>query len=400
TNSHRTNHGPLFPLLQLTPSNPWGDGQGGSISDRDSLHEACPSSTRYLPRHNLDINHNLKAKHPQHPFKWSTRRLRTINQHWFWSGNYYRAHHDPSKQGPFRIKPHQARAILNNKAIGTKRAGVEPFVRTWANRDSIRRRRQHEQRSWKELADAGLEDQDDEEVQLPFERERERSERRQQRRRPPSLERQDAFRDERTSKKRREMMRKADLTWAYYYACGAMVTGQEYDADEKIRVVGHDQGVYEKDIYEAAARVVHDSGTEELDWEYGRELIDQARFRIQTKRFRGRRVPTCKQEERVGQVFASDMRLEFSTLGVNEALAALIYSSQEGIGDRDVHMQEAPLLRIVYEAADTTDEEEDNEWELLDGFRASDDDTPPSRETAVVTTEDDLIPWVLILPSP
>ncbi|KAK4171786.1 hypothetical protein QBC36DRAFT_87788 [Triangularia setosa] len=313
-----------------------GGGIEDSTSDLDSPSEAYLSSTRSFPqRANIDINHNPKAKHSQHPFKWSTCR-RKAHEHWLWSGNYYWSHHDPSKQAPFRIRPHQVRTIVHSKAIGPKQARVKPFVRTWTKRNLVKSRKQDLKQSWKELTESGVKVyRDREEAQLPFERERERerSESRQQRRRPPSLERQDAFWDKETCKRRREVRRRGGLS---------REMGEEDNVDDKIRVIGYGRAMYEKQIYEATARgeiawsqMAQDSEAGELDLEalYERELtrLYQNRLRTDLRRFvatRSLERATCKQQERTGQQIAWNMNLEFSA-SVEELMALL--SSHNGI---------------------------------------------------------------------
>ncbi|KAK4202128.1 hypothetical protein QBC40DRAFT_277009 [Triangularia verruculosa] len=334
-----------------------GSGIEDSIPDLDSLPKACSSSTRYFRKHNIDTEHNPKAKHPRRPFKWSTRRLHTTHQkayeHWLWSSNYYWAHRDPSKQAPLRIQPHQIRAIVGSKAIGPKRAGVEPFVRTWAKRDLAKRRRQHEQRSCKDLADAGLDDHENQEVQLPFERERDRSERRQQRRRPPSLERQDAFRDDETSKRRRESMRRGGL-YLEFSVCDTRDIREKYEVDDKIRLVGYEQAMYEKQQYEAAARgeVPSQQATENTGFE-GVNLESWLRHEQEL-------IQLCRSRFRVDIRHSRARAQERSTCDV------LLLS---------------------------THDQYEKEWELIEGslFRG---------KTMEVTEDDGLGPWIFVSPNP
>ncbi|KAK0667905.1 hypothetical protein QBC41DRAFT_130875 [Cercophora samala] len=249
---------PSDSYLPAVPSPVGGDGIENSPPDFDSLPESCASRTQWFHRH----DHNPKAKDPHRPFKWSIRRLHTIHQkvheHWLWSGNYYRVHNGPSKQAVVRIKSLQTRVILSSKTIGPKRAGVQAFIQTWTRRGLVKRRKQDQRRSWKEARECVSKNQTCEEIhaRLPFEREKERErpegrpEGRQQRRRPPSLERQDAFRDEETSKRRREMVRRYDRGWE-----GPEYGKEEgYGGESKIRVAGHKQIMDEKHRSEAAAQ--------------------------------------------------------------------------------------------------------------------------------------------------
>ncbi|KAK4638752.1 hypothetical protein QC761_704770 [Podospora bellae-mahoneyi] len=339
----------------LPPSLPpqfGGKGLGDPTSDLE-FPETNPSNEQYFSQH----SRHPKAKHPHHPFKWSTRRLHTIHQkaheHWLWSLNYYWSHHDPSKQAPLRIKPHQVRAIASSKAIGPKRAGIEPFARTWAKCNLVKRRRKDQQGHWNQLAEYALEDQECAAVQLPYEREGERSERRQLQRRPPSLEREDAFRDEESSKRRREMMIRRGRGFGGAPAPEmSLSVGEEYDLGDKIRVVGYEQALYDKQRYKAAVRgeirwpqMVQTLEREETDMAslHERELVGLSQNRLRFD-FRGR--SSGKEQENISQ-----QRDSLATAGWV-------------LGVDDAHMREAPLLEDVHDISERGGGK-DEEWEFL-----------------------------------
>ncbi|KAK5659494.1 hypothetical protein OQA88_695 [Cercophora sp. LCS_1] len=264
-------------------------------------------SNRYLPG-NRDPHSNPRARHPRRPFAWS--QAKTFK------------HHDqltyPDVYGVTDPRPHHI--TLFNALAARHRDPHHPGDAT----QSARHRRKP--RYWDDAAE-GVEIACSE-LKLPGDSAR----------RPPSLERQNAFRDARTAKKMKRSFAQQALAAddAELYRLGVL-----YD-DEYERGDGFSLDAIQRDMPFSVT--------------------------VKQSKKRGRK-------ERREEDYALDLALSFAALGDDEALAAFLMGPAEdelefaelGAEHTQGKTRKAEQgLTIVYELED---DEEDHDWAFLDGSR-------------------------------
>jgi len=219
------------------------------------------------------------------------------------------------------------------------------------------------------------------------------------RRRPPSLERQDAFRDEKTAKRRREQGHHGALSSPS--DLGRRVGRTEWDEAEEIAELYRMGLLYDDE---------HERGE---GFSLDKIVRDEPAYSLRVRPAkRGRR-----EESQRADFVSLSLDLAFSAFGEDEALAGwLLDGSGQIMLDEPLRQREAahdtPRLTVIYELADNVSEmsaddfldsvsvseisyleEDEMAWAVLGGSNGG-SAAPPA--AAVVEMDDDVDPWVVL----
>ncbi|KAG7291288.1 hypothetical protein NEMBOFW57_001300 [Staphylotrichum longicolle] len=219
------------------------------------------------------------------------------------------------------------------------------------------------------------------------------------RRRPPSLERQDAFRDERTAKRRREECHGTLSFTSDLERVGRMDKGEAEEIAELYRM-----GLLYDDEHERGEGFSLD-----------KIVRDEPAYSLRVRPAK----PGRRGESQRADFVSLSVDLAFSAFGEDEALACWLFDGSEQIVLDEIPRQREPVhdtprLTVIYELVDNVsemsaddfldsvlvseisclEEEDEMAWAVIGGINEK-DAVPPA--TAVVEVEDDdADPWVVL----
>lgn len=349
--------------LYNSPSHPPSFPPGEDEEDGD-LQGLGLCQHRYLPGHAgpsfIDPT-NPKARHARKPFKWSSEKFTNLHLCALQLDNGSEQTGDalPEDWLPHHVLAARSTPVFQRKYdyfFGPTPRDID-HSRGKANQ-SKKLHFEDECQEARALARDGR-------VRLPYDGERQRS----SQRRPPSLERQDAFRDGRTAKRKR-LLDEGDAV-----------------SDEELRLLGL---LYDDDN--------HHNGDAQQDKElyamgllYDNEHLRGERFSLQQIQ---REEPVYaikarhKKDRRRRKSQKLDMTLEFSVLGEDEEIAALLTAGgnaevarcTEEASKAAQQQHSSPALTVIYELVEERNgeeeekEEEEETWDIIiDGEECNED---------------------------
>ncbi|KAK4188582.1 hypothetical protein QBC35DRAFT_495862 [Podospora australis] len=373
--------------LYNSPSHPPSFPLGGDDVDADEDgSQGLGLDHRYLPGHagpSFRDPANPKARHVRKPFKWDTSKIQLLQA---WSLD---PETDLQADG---WRPHEILAIQSvpplfkaNDVYGLGCTARDIAHGRGKAKLSERIRRQDEYQEAYTLARDGR-------IRLPFDEERRRSQRR-----PPSLERQDAFRDGRTTKRKR------------------IIGEEDIVSDDELRKMGLLYDDNDEDAQQTKELYV-------TGLLYDDEHLRGERFTLETIQ-REEPVYAIKtqlkkknQRRRNGQKL--EMSLDFSVLGDDEELASLLTACAEGrtqsaatdlSTDSDAVRSQAATgaqqqhgnapLKVIYELVEEEETAEEDAWDMVDdGMERLNgyNNAEPSLAEVVMEEGGTKDPWVVL----